>query len=688
MSNPARRVRSRVAPKAGDRSPIDDFPAFEDLHDTPAKITPEDPARIAVGLLLQRALEAAGTTVEDAGRNGIVIVVLVPADTWVDLARDEWQSSARGGEVYRDGLGLHGSRWGDDSWMVWAPKELPRAASLGDAGEAFARAVAKGRHCAAFTSDLSWLPPDLVQAADHRLTLPWLRSADIGVVARALCGDDASETVSDEQAAALTPKLLRLARRLEQSADAYIRKLRELIVRGQPAAATAPIASPRDEPTLDRLHGMDEAVEWGLGVAADLKAYKAGGLPWSQVGGHGCLLSGPPGCGKTLFARALAETCGVPLVTGSYGQWLGTGHAGQGELLKGMRKAFSDAREQKPSVLFIDEVDSFPNRATITHHWADWEIQVVNALLTEIDGVEGREGVVLLAACNHPEKLDPALVRSGRLDKHIRIRLPDRAALERILREHLGADLADESLSGAALAAAGASGADCERVVRGARRRAREASRPMLLSDLMEEIGGSDSRTEAELRVVAIHEAGHAVADCEFHPGDLAAVTLRANGSDGGRTISTRRRSRHMLAADVHLRLVGLLAGRAAEEVILGEPSSGAGGAADCDLAIATQLAATAASALGLDVSAGLMWSGLPDAANLPRMLVEDPALAARVRATLDRAYGDALALVRRRRAAIEALADALVERRALDGGEAAAIAARHPGAESEDPAP
>ena len=138
-----------------------------------------------------------------------------------------------------------------------------------------------------------------------------------------------------------------------------------------------------------------------------------------------------------------------------------------------MRKTFEEARQAAPCILFIDEVDSFPNRATIVHHYVEWETQVVNALLAEMDGNEGRPGVVLLGACNHPEKLDPALVRSGRLDRHIRIGLPDRVALADILREQLGGDLSGVDLSGVVLLATGATGADCERFVRGARRRAR-----------------------------------------------------------------------------------------------------------------------------------------------------------------------------------------------------------------------
>jgi ATP-dependent Zn protease len=286
---------------------------------------------------------------------------------------------------------------------------------------------------------------------------------------------------------------------------------------------------------------------------------------------------------------------------------------------------------------------------------------------------------VLLAAWNHPERLDPALVRSGRLDRHIRLHLPDQAALARILREHLGADLADESLSGGALAAAGASGADCERFVRGARRRAREAGRTMILADLVTEIGGADDRTDAELQVIAIHEAGHALASCTLRPGTLKAVTLSPSGNAWGATKSVEA-SGYIYAADVQARLVFLLAGRAAEEVALGRASSGAGGGANSDLAVATRLAVMAATGLGLDRAAGLVWFGVPDAATLPKVLADDATLVARVRTALDKAYADALGLVRRRRAALDGLAGALLERRALDGAEAAAIVASLPG--------
>lgn len=397
------------------------------------KPKPADPARVAVALLLRRALSEIGAPLGDVARDGAVTIVHVPSDAWVEVAREHWQTWARDGEAYQDGI--HERHWQGAPWTAWTGEEPGRAALSKSVADSFARAVSLGKHCAGFTVDPEWLGSDMVHSADYHLTVPTLTGDDIAAIAAELCGDVPGETLTDTEAAAVGPRHLRLVRRLDQSATAYVRKLRELLGREYSDSQAARPRTVREAPGLDRLHGMDEAVAWGLGVAVDLQAYAAGTLPWGEVGGHACLLSGPPGCGKTLYAAALAATCAVPLITGSYGKWLGSGSSHQGDLLKGMRTTFAEAKKKGPSVLFIDEIDAFPNRETIAHAWKDWEIQVVNTLLELVDGSGGREGVVLIAACNHPHLLDPALMRSGRLDKHIRVRLPDRPSMERIDRK-------------------------------------------------------------------------------------------------------------------------------------------------------------------------------------------------------------------------------------------------------------
>ena len=204
---------------------------------------------------------------------------------------------------------------------------------------------------------------------------------------------------------------------------------------------------------------------------------------------------------------------------------------------------------------------------------------------------------------------------------------------------------------------------DCERFVRGARRRAREARRAVEPIDLMEEIDSTDCRYETEMFVAAVHEAGHAVAICELCPDALQPVSLRASE---GRGVSTTAAGAppFLFAENVHHGLAIFLAGRAAEHALLNDTSSRAGGGPDCDLAQATLLAATAASALGFNKELGLLWSGLPDAVTLPDRLAEHPAIAAEVRRMLDQAYRYALVLMNNRREALSALADVLSKRR------------------------
>lgn len=170
----------------------------------------------------------------------------------------------------------------------------------------------------------------------------------------------------------------------------------------------------------------------------------SGRIPWSAVD-RGALLFGPPDTGKTTFATALAGSARVPLVSGSLGEWQSAGHLG--DLLKAMRATFAAARSAIPAILFIDELDSFGSRASLSRDHRDYGIQVINGLFELMDGIGGREGVVIVGACNHPQRLDPAIVRSGRLDRHLPVPLPNRQALREIFRIHLGNDLSDTDLS-------------------------------------------------------------------------------------------------------------------------------------------------------------------------------------------------------------------------------------------------
>jgi cell division protease FtsH len=267
------------------------------------RVDPADPARVAAGCLLARALQVAGTTVEEVGRDGSVCLVVVPEVSWAKILRDEWRSIARGGERYEGGEGDR--YWNNSTWVAWVPDEPPRPYAQKAAAERLAISIAEGYHCVGFAADISWLPSDLVQAADYRLTVPTLTAEDVALIANLLCGHEPAEMLSDERAARLVPRLLRLARRLDQTADAYVHKLRELLDHNRPVGGAitsgsrvaTPVRCPREAPTLTRLFGMDEAVDFGMGVARDVKDFKEGKIGWTEVD-NGCLLSGPPGMGK------------------------------------------------------------------------------------------------------------------------------------------------------------------------------------------------------------------------------------------------------------------------------------------------------------------------------------------------------------------------------------------------------
>ena len=415
-----------------------------------------------------------------------------------------------------------------------------------------------------------------------------------------------------------------------------------------------------DGPTLDELSGLGEAKVWALDLVADLADLKAGVIEPDDID-KGVLIAGPPGTGKTLFARALSRTAQIRWIETSFHAWMPDGDCNLGEVVKCMTDTFQDASQgwDDPCLLFIDEIDSLPSRGGTKRD--NWFHSMLNAVLKEIDHATSH-GVIVMGACNRPEQLDPALVRPGRLDRVITMPLPSCEDLIGIYRYHLCGDLKEIDLRTPALLSVGRTGAEVEQIVRDTRRRARRGKRPPTVDDLIAVITADGAVVAAEvLSRIAIHEAGHAAAATLLNVGEEMSLVLNSKSVSA---FTSRLRASLLTREDFGRRIVIHLAGRAAEEVILGSASSGAGGSEDSDLAQATRLAAAMVLGCALGPTENLFYYA-PDERDAA--LVAHPELHGEVLAILKRCYADATALIALHCDRVGALADRLIEARALD---------------------
>lgn len=424
------------------------------------------------------------------------------------------------------------------------------------------------------------------------------------------------------------------------------------------------------EPRVEELEGYGKAKDWALDLIEDLREWRERKVAWQDVS-SALLLSGPPGTGKTLFARAVANSCGASFFASSAAQWQSMGHLG--DMLKAMRKSFREAAREAPSVLLVDEADSFGDRAKFSENHVDYSTQVVNALLELLDGAQGREGVVVIACTNQPERMDPALRRPGRLDRHVVIELPDRGARSAILKMHLGdVELSSDDIEAIAVATEGCSGALLRQYATTARRTARRERRPVVASDLIEVVPEIQRLDKSELRAISVHEAGHAVVGHELAIGEVLHVIAKTKGGERSNChgcVEWRRKKLQLRERQSYLdEIAMLLGGVAAEKIILNQRYDGAGGSQGSDLQRAAELATYMIATLGMGDT--LSYADISSVDGLGKLRREDPLLRRRVERLLEVEFARACDIVVRHRANVERVAGELVRREVLSGDE------------------
>ena len=301
----------------------------------------------------------------------------------------------------------------------------------------------------------------------------------------------------------------------------------------------------------------------------------------------GALLVGPPGTGKTLLAKAVAGEADVPFFSISGSEFV--------EMFVGMgaskvRDLFKQAKEKAPCIVFIDEIDAIGKKRDGQVGGNDEREQTLNQLLTEMDGFEGNNGVIILAATNRPESLDPALTRPGRFDRRVPVELPDLAGREAILKVHARKIKASDDVDFHTIArmASGASGAELANIVNEAALRAVRDGRTIVTEADLEEsievvIAGYQKKnavlSDQEKKVVSYHEIGHAlVAALQNHSAPVQKITIIPRTSGAlGYTMQVETGDKYLMTKkELENKIATFTGGRAAEEIVFGEITTGA----------------------------------------------------------------------------------------------------------------
>ena len=396
----------------------------------------------------------------------------------------------------------------------------------------------------------------------------------------------------------------------------------------------------------------------------------------------GILLVGPPGTGKTLLARAVAGEAGVQFLSISGSDFVEL-YVGVGA--SRVRDLFEQAKKQAPAIVFIDEIDAVGRqRGAGLGGGHDEREQTLNQLLVEMDGFGKNEGVIVMAATNRKDILDPALLRPGRFDRQIYVGRPDWRGREAILKIHAkDKPLAeDANLSSLARATAGFTGADLENLMNEAALLAARADRPALNNQDLEQamlkvIAGPEKRSHVisphEKRLTAVHEAGHAVVIYHLPTHDpVHQITIVPRGGAGGMTLSLPADDQNYLSRnEMFEQIVSLLGGRVAEQLFLQDISTGASN----DIQRATDIARDMVQKYGMSEKLGAVNYSAEGEVFIGRDYEKSKPYSERiagdideeVKALIDRAYRRSEEILNANRQKLQAVADYLLEHETMD---------------------
>jgi len=430
--------------------------------------------------------------------------------------------------------------------------------------------------------------------------------------------------------------------------------------------------------------GIDECRE----ELVDIVTFLKGNAKYERLKArmpHGVLLVGDPGTGKTLLAKAIAGEAGVPFFTTSGSDFV--------EVFVGLgasrvRSLFKKARAKSPCIIFIDEIDAAGRKRQNAVGGAEMEHdQTLNQILVEMDGFGTSEGVVVLAATNRMDVLDPALTRAGRFDRHVNIPRPDIKGRQSILEVHAKDRLLapDVNLADVAKSTPGLVGADLANIVNEAAILAvRGGHESITVQDFQEAVeknltGSLPKKgrvmSETERRTIAYHEAGHAVVMHAIPDSDpVYKITIIPRGQMGGFTMALPEQDRLLMSRNQILaRITGLMGGRAAEEIFCSDITSGASN----DLKVATQWAEEMVMRLGMSAT-GLRFFSQPegyDALAAPRAGQKTfEALDEAINSILEECYAEAKRIITEKRAAMERVTHGLLDQETLTREEFVAL--------------